>query len=51
MFKCKASKSPTLRTWYLSYTMNLSLLGHWNGLQWLDLVVTEEPSRFAVGTS
>jgi len=40
-----------VRTWHLSYKMNLRLLGHWNGLQWPDLVVTEEHSRFAVGTS
>jgi len=31
--------------------INLRLLGHWDGLQWQDLVVTEEPSRSVVGTS
>jgi hypothetical protein len=30
--------------------MNLKLLGHWDGLQWQDLVVTKEPSRSVVGT-
>jgi hypothetical protein len=31
--------------------MNVRLLGHWDRLQWQDLVVTEEPSHSAVGTS
>jgi hypothetical protein len=30
--------------------MNLRLLGHWDGLQWQDLVVTEKPSHSVVGT-